>query len=883
MHSSITRLFVLVFILTGISFGIAQAQNQTVTLYAASLVNANPQDKLTKDEENIYSSKKIRIINLGPVVNSLGDDFAPTISADGKTLYFVSDRPGSKKYRDTDLFSQDFWATTKQHRLDTVFTKPFNIDTTTNLGMLGVNTIDHEGAASISADKQTLYFTACGRPDGLGKCDIYKTTIQGDKWARPINLGRNVNSEYWESSPSISPDQKRLYFISNRPKPGTKSNDLNIWYSDLDEELEEFKPAQFLDEINTEEKEFSPFIAADGVTLFFASNGHKPLVGGTDFFYSKYDTDTKHWSKPVNLGEPINTKEDEYYISLPASGDVIYFSSKRTDLEGYQAKLDLFMAFVPTFFRAINFKAVAIDECSGDNIPANIVVKNLLTGRVFKDSVTATRKEIEMVINYNDFGNPKDSIQTATFEVVASNPKYGSVTRTQVVTRPPVTTNQDELKTFASEIKVTVPLGQKPTLASKIATAKYAEENKQKFPELAQYNGLIMRQKLTWNLYPLLNYVFFDLGSSDIPERYILFKDNAETKDFADTTITGGTLDKYYHLLNIYGYRLTKNPSSKIEIVGCNDGTTSEEKRSGLSKERANNVYNYLRDVWQIDESRMKLTYRDKPQVVSNLKDSLGITENRRVEIVCSEWEIMKPVFDVNVTTYPDPANMNFVMKNGIEDALVTKRRIEISRNAQPWNTLTEIGTIDQTTPWDWKNTKNKFPQDEGAQSELKDLPSYSAKIIVTTSTGRECESDPIVIPVKFARINDRIIAEGKDSTDETYNLVLFPFDRADAGPINERIMRDYVYERCMPTSAIEVIGHTDVVGLYERNMKLSTDRANTVTKGINKSTSGTYGKLDSKGVGEDEALYTNMLPEGRFYNRTVQVRIKTPLKDLKK
>jgi outer membrane protein OmpA-like peptidoglycan-associated protein len=391
-----------------------------------------------------------------------------------------------------------------------------------------------------------------------------------------------------------------------------------------------------------------------------------------------------------------------------------------------------------------------------------------------------------------------------------------------------------------------------------------------------------MRQKLTWNLYPLLNYVFFDLGSSDIPERYVMFKDNAETKDFADTTITGGTLDKYYHLLNIYGYRLTKNPDSKIEIVGCNDGTTSGEKRSGLSKERATNVYNYLRDVWKIDESRMKLVSRDKPQSVSNLKDSLGITENRRVEIVC-DWEIMKPVFDVNVTTYPDPENMNYLMKNGIEDALVTKRRIEIARNGQAWNTLTNIGTVDPSFLWDWKNTKNKYPQDEGAQSELKDLASYTAKLIVTTGSGRECESESITIPVKFARINDRVIAEGKDSTDETYNLVLFPFDSPKAGPINERIMRDYVYERCMTTSSIEVIGHTDVVGLYERNMKLSNDRANTVTGGINKSTSGSYGKLDAKGVGEDEPLYTNDLPEGRFYNRTVQVRIKTPLKDLKK
>ena len=140
--------------------------------------------------------------------------------------------------------------------------------------------------------------------------------------------------------------------------------------------------------------------------------------------------------------------------------------------------------------------------------------------------------------------------------------------------------------------------------------------------------------------------------------------------------------------------------------------------------------------------------------------------------------------------------------------------------------------------------------------------------------------SDPITIPV-LQVTQSRLRTEGTmDTTREIYNLILFPFDKFDAGPVNDRIMRDYVYSRCKASSKIEVIGHTDVVGMYDHNQKLSTNRANAVKQGINKQTGGLYNQLDSKGVGEEDPLYTNELPEGRFYNRTVQVTVRTPLSE---
>jgi len=111
-------------------------------------------------------------------------------------------------------------------------------------------------------------------------------------------------------------------------------------------------------------------------------------------------------------------------------------------------------------------------------------------------------------------------------------------------------------------------------------------------------------------------------------------------------------------------------------------------------------------------------------------------------------------------------------------------------------------------------------------------------------------------------------------------NLVLFPFNRYDAGPFNERIMKEFVFTRTMPKSEIAVEGHTDVIGMFESNAKLSTNRAKTVETAIRAATKGQFQSLESKGVGEDLPFFINELPEGRLYNRTVRINIQTPIEE---
>lgn len=873
---------------TGSSGSVKAEVQRRYYVYAATLQPGDDDD----DPGFFINAKnrpRIRIINLGPVINHKGKDYAPTVSADGRTLYYVSDRPGSTLNKSGDP-SHDFWAAKKLENLDTTFFPPFNIDTVRKWGNASVNTERNEGVASIAADRQTLVFTGCLREDGYGDCDLYITEVEGDLWGKPRNLGRQVNSEQWDSQPTISSDKTRIYFASNRPGPNGKDN-IDIWYTDYDDNTNQWKAAQNLTAINTPGKDWSPFIGADNTTLFFASDGHKPNVGGLDFYFVKKTgtaADGKDtWSKPINLGEPLNTPEDESFISLPASGDVIYFSSKRTDRPGYQGDYDIFMAFVPTFFRAVQVHVQVVDECSGANIPATVSIRSPIINRTQTDSVTFAKTIHESIFSDKDFGNPKDSIKFVDLEITASNGQYGEKKVIQRITKPDPTQDVDESKK-ADVYEVKIKLGQRPVLTPEVAPSEYSKQNPND-PVMQSFRGLVMRQVAAISLYPLLNYVFFDLGGSTIPSRYILFKSPAETKGFTDEKIPGGTLEKYYHVLNIFGYRLQKNPNVNIRVVGCNDANTmgfsQAEKAADLSKNRATVVYNYLRDIWQIPESRMKLEFRDLPELRSNPRDSMGLEENRRVEILCDEWEVIKPILDKDPKVFPQPEEMDFIMKNGIDDKLVAKRRIEITRGDKEWNTLKEVGTTQAGTKWDWQNVKGELPDCSSRIGESKgkitDLVPFKAKLIVTSVTGTECESAPVTIPVKYISTSGLGVDKGAEKTLEKYNLILFPFDSPLAGPRNERILKEYIYPRSFKSSEVEIIGHTDVIGQYEHNKKLSESRAQTAEKGIRGNTEG-VATLSSKGVGEDEPLYTNALPEGRFYNRTVQVTIRTPLQDAK-
>ena len=234
-----------------------------------------------------------------------------------------------------------------------------------------LNSNDNEGAQCISQDGRFIVFTICGE-GGLGSCDLYWSKKIGDRWSKPRNLGAAVNSRYWDSQPSFSIDGKTLYFTSNRP--GGKGGK-DIWKTTLNENGRWNKAVNLGNSINTTQDETCPFIHYDDQTLYFASNGHIGM-GGFDIFYSRKLNDTT-WSMPTNIGYPINTSGEEMNLIVGASGNTAIFSSDKLDGYGgqdlYSFELYEDARPVPTTY----MKGIVFDDKTNQRLAADFRIIDL--------------------------------------------------------------------------------------------------------------------------------------------------------------------------------------------------------------------------------------------------------------------------------------------------------------------------------------------------------------------------------------------------------------------------------------------------------------------------------------------------------------------------
>ncbi|MFN8279945.1 MAG: OmpA family protein [Saprospiraceae bacterium] len=169
-----------------------------------------------------------------------------------------------------------------------------------------LNTAMNEGAPAISGDGNTLVFVSCHRPEGLGGCDLYVSYRRNNHWTAAVNLGERINTPAFESQPCLADNGNILFFCSDRIG-GIGGRD--IWMAVRGKKNEWTKPVNLGSPVNTAGNEECPFLHQDGRTLYFSSNGHIGM-GGMDLFLSRNEKN-KIWSQPVNLGYPINTPLDE--------------------------------------------------------------------------------------------------------------------------------------------------------------------------------------------------------------------------------------------------------------------------------------------------------------------------------------------------------------------------------------------------------------------------------------------------------------------------------------------------------------------------------------------------------------------------------------------
>ena len=214
--------------------------------------------------------------------------------------------------------------------------------------------------------QNTLYFYYCADANTNG--DIYTQTYQNNSWNTPQKLPDGINSPYWETAPALNFTQTLLIFASDRPN-GYGKSDL---YFSVKDSTGKWTPAQNMGStLNTKDDETNPYLTPDGKTLYFISNGHQTL-GGFDIFVSHYEKG--NWSKPQNLGYPINTIYNElnYYIidSLHA-----YIASDRICNEFSKNNVNIYSVQYPVRKKAErNFADVFIQAKNpkGDVIPFSI-------------------------------------------------------------------------------------------------------------------------------------------------------------------------------------------------------------------------------------------------------------------------------------------------------------------------------------------------------------------------------------------------------------------------------------------------------------------------------------------------------------------------------
>jgi outer membrane protein OmpA-like peptidoglycan-associated protein/tetratricopeptide (TPR) repeat protein len=251
------------------------------------------------------------------------------------------------------------------------------------------NRTDNEGGAALTIDNNTLFYTVCKytKNNTYYNCDLYASENIGGEWGpiRPVSDKIN-QSTTWESQPTISPDGKTLYFVSDRPGG---SGEYDIYKSIKNEKNEWSYPVNLGPTINSKGNEKSPFLHPDGKTLYFSSDGWLGL-GGFDIFFSRIDEQGK-WSKPKNIGYPINSTEDEVSFFVSTDGTHAFFASNKLQGKGGWDlyTFELYQEARPD--KVLFIKGTVKSESEAEPVKARIELKNLETKKISEiplDSLT---------------------------------------------------------------------------------------------------------------------------------------------------------------------------------------------------------------------------------------------------------------------------------------------------------------------------------------------------------------------------------------------------------------------------------------------------------------------------------------------------------------
>jgi outer membrane protein OmpA-like peptidoglycan-associated protein len=375
--------------------------------------------------------------------------------------------------------------------------------------------------------------------------------------------------------------------------------------------------------------------------------------------------------------------------------------------------------------------------------------------------------------------------------------------------------------------------------------------------------------------FPLRNYVFFNQGSTAIPDRYVLL-DKAQVKDFKEDQLEvftpktlAGRSDRemtvYYNVLNILGDRLGKNPSATITLVGSSENGPQE------GKVMAETVKSYLVNTFDIEASRIAIEGRSKPKLPS---EQPGGTK---------ELDLLREG-DRRVSIESNSPALLMEFQSGPEAALKPVEIMAIQEAPlDSYVTFTTAGSAKAYTSWSMELTDDKgIIQNFGpynqetvsipGKSFLGDRPkgTYLVTMLGTKEDG--------TIEKKVATVDMVLWTPAKDEEGQRYS-VLYEFNDSKAISTYEKYLTEIVTPKIPKGGKVIIHGHTDIIGDETNNRNLSLARANDVKRIIESSLAKAGRKdvtFEVQGFGEEQGLapFNNKFPEERFYNRTVIIDI---------
>ena len=516
-------------------------------------------------KEKVKNPVRVKIDNVGGDINSQYPDYSPVITADESEMIFTSRRPETTGGGLDPFMNEPFEDMYIADRINNKWGKARNMGTT-------VNTEGHDSNCGLSADGQKFLIYK-----DVNHGDVFESVLTGTVWSTPERLNKNINTDGHESSSSYTPDGNTIYFVSDK-EGGLGGRDIYTSTKTLKGKWGEAVNLGSI--INTSEDEEGIFVHPDGKTIYFSSKGHQTM-GGYDVFKSVFNDSLKSWSKPENIGYPINTTDEDVFFSVSASGKHAYYSSVRAD--GFGEK-DIYRV---TFFGPV--KSVILN--TEDNLiashnepvkekvkPARIDIKEaqltLLKGVILDDK---TNKPLEATIEIID--NERN-------EVIASFTS-NSVTGRYLVSMPAG-------KNYGISVKKENYLfhSENFDLAS---TAEYQEVQKDiKLKNIAVGQSIVLKN------------IFFDFNKSTLRKE--------SENEIAQLTKL-----------------LTDIPTMKIEISGHTDSYGSDTYNKTLSHQRAKAVYDRLLQNGIKSDRLTFMGYGEEKPIDTNETDA-GRQMNRRTE-----------------------------------------------------------------------------------------------------------------------------------------------------------------------------------------------------------------------------------------------------------